>query len=106
MQRLTRMMPISDEVKSHAIDIVRSTRPEGGKIAKQYLDYGASPRASIGIILAAKARALINGRNYVSKEDVEKIAMPVLRHRLILNFEAERNGIKPDDVVAQIIKGL
>lgn len=104
VQKLTRMMPISNEVKTHALEIVRLTRPEEGKKAKEYLDYGASPRALIGLILAAKAIALINGRNYVSKEDVEKVAYPVLRHRLILNFESERKGIKTDDVISEILK--
>jgi len=104
VQKLTRMMPIANEVKSYALRIVSSTRPEENKAAKEYLDYGASPRASIGIILAAKARALINGRNYVSKEDIEKVAYPVLRHRLILNFESERKGIKTDDVIAELLK--
>ncbi|MBM3309792.1 MAG: MoxR family ATPase [Candidatus Altiarchaeales archaeon] len=104
VQKLTRMMPISSEVKSYALDIVSSTRPEENKAAREYLDYGASPRASIGVILAAKARALINGRNYVSKEDVEKVAYPVLRHRLILNFESERKGIKTDDVIRELLK--
>lgn len=104
IQKLTRMMPVSDDIKKRALNIVRLTRPEEeGKVSK-YLDYGASPRASIGIILAAKARALINGRNYVSSEDVDTVARPVLRHRLILNFESEREGIKTDDVITQVLK--
>jgi len=104
IQKLTRMMPISKDVKAYAINIARATRPEEGATAGKFLDYGASPRASIGLILAAKARALIKGRNYVSKEDVEKMAFPVLRHRLILNFESERKGVKTDDVIAEVIK--
>lgn len=104
IQKLTRMMPISDDIKKRALNIVRLTRPEEKGNVSKYLDYGASPRASIGIILAAKARALINGRNYVSSEDVDTVARPVLRHRLILNFESEREGIKTDDVITQVLK--
>lgn len=104
IQKLTRMMPVSDDVKKHALRIVRLTRPEDGGKAAKYLDYGASPRASIGLILAGKARALINGRNYVSSEDVDKVAYPVLRHRLILNFESEREGVKTDDVIAKLLE--
>jgi len=105
IQKLTKNIPISNEIRHHALRIVAGTRPsKENKIAKQYLDYGASPRASIGIVLASKARALINGRNYVSKDDIETIALPVLRHRLILNFESEREGITADDVITSIIK--
>ncbi|MFH1125519.1 MAG: MoxR family ATPase [Candidatus Altiarchaeota archaeon] len=104
VQKLTRMMPVSNEVKEYAVNIARSTRPEESKKAKSFLEYGASPRASIGLILAAKARALINGRNYVSKEDIAKVAYPVLRHRLILNFESERKGVVVDDVITEILK--
>ena len=104
VQRLTRMMPVSNDVKDYVLRIVGATRPEESKMAKEFLDYGASPRASLGLILAGKARALINGRNYVSKEDVERVARPVLRHRLILNFESERKGVKTDDVISKILK--
>ncbi|MBR9703309.1 AAA family ATPase, partial [Candidatus Woesearchaeota archaeon] len=68
------------------------------------IEYGASPRASLGIIMAAKAKALIDGRKYVSIKDVEQMAYPVLRHRLILSFKAEREGMNPDQVVAEVIK--
>jgi len=106
LQELTRRIPISKENKRYAIDIVSATRPEfpENEIAKEYLDYGASPRASIGLVVAAKARALINGREYVTKEDIEKMSYPVLRHRIILNFESERKGVDPDRVIEKIIK--
>ena len=103
IQELTRKVPISNEVKRYALNIVTKTRPLHDGIAKKYLDYGASPRAAIGLVLAAKAHALINGRNFVSKEDIKEIAFPVLRHRLILNFESERKGITPDQVIKEII---
>ncbi len=104
IQELTRKIPIANEVKEYALDIVTKTRPITDGTAKKYLDYGASPRATIGLVLAAKARALINGRNYVSKEDIREMAYPVLRHRLILNFESERKGITTDDVIGEILK--
>ncbi|MBI2142660.1 MoxR family ATPase [Candidatus Woesearchaeota archaeon] len=68
------------------------------------IQYGASPRATIGLILAAKARALINGRNHVATEDIVKMAYPILRHRIILNFEAERKGMTTDDAITQLME--
>lgn len=98
LQKLTRQMPISKEIKDYALRIVTKTRE------MEDIEYGASPRASIALVLAAKARALIKGRNYVSKEDVEVMAYPVLRHRIILTFDAERRGITQDEVIKRIIK--
>ncbi|PKP54533.1 MAG: AAA family ATPase [Candidatus Altiarchaeales archaeon HGW-Altiarchaeales-3] len=106
LQSLTRKVPIANDIKKYALKIVIATRPMNNGIAKQYLEYGASPRASIGIILAAKARALINGRNYVAREDIDKMAYPVLRHRIILNFESERKGISADRIIREIIAGV
>jgi len=106
LQSLTRKMPISNELKNYTLKIVRATRPDGSNIAKKYLEYGASPRASIGLILAAKACALVNGRNYVSKEDIEKMAYPVIRHRIILNFESERKGVSADKIIGEIIASV
>jgi len=99
LQNLTRQVPIADDIKKRALEIVAKTRT-----AKDLIEYGASPRASIGIILAAKAKALINGRKYVSAKDIEEMAYPVLRHRLILNFKAERDGKTPDDVIRELLK--
>jgi len=104
IQELIRKMPIAAVIRKYALTIVTKTRPVNEGIAKEFLDYGASPRASIGIVLAAKARALIKGRDYVSKEDVERMAYPILRHRLILNFESERKGVSADDVIKKIVK--
>lgn len=106
IQELTKKMPISDDMRKYALKIVNRTRPHENGVAKKYLDYGASPRAAIGLVLAAKAKALINGRNFVSEEDVTTMAPAVLRHRLILNFESERKGVTPDHVIAEIIKGI
>lgn len=99
LQHLTRDVPIADDLKKHAIEIVMTTRKWG-----EHLEYGASPRASIGLILASKARALISGRNYVSNEDIHFMAYPILRHRILLTFESERKGITPDQVIGDIIK--
>jgi len=93
LQHLTREVPISEELKAHAINIVTATRKW------ENLEYGASPRASIALTLTAKARALIHGRNYVSKEDIHAMACPILRHRIILSFEAERTGVTQDQVI-------
>ncbi len=99
LQNLTRQVPIADDIKKRALEVVTKTRTE-----KDLIEYGASPRASIGLILAAKAKALVNGRKYVSAKDIEKMAYPVLRHRIILNFKAEREGKTPDDVIREIMK--
>ncbi len=99
LQTLVRDVPISDEMKKRAINIVIQTRKDA-----EFIEFGASPRASIGLILAAKARALINGRNFVSEEDVVNMAYPVLKHRIILNFESQRKGVTLEHVIDGIIK--
>ncbi len=97
LQKLTKDVPIAEDLKDRTIRLVIRTR-DGGAI-----EYGASPRASIAIILAAKARALIHGRNYVAEEDVIAMSYPVLRHRIILSFEAERSGVTPDDAIEDLL---
>ncbi|MDV0444513.1 hypothetical protein MmiAt1_00390 [Methanimicrococcus sp. At1] len=97
LQKLTRDIPISEELKQRTIKLIMRTR-DGGAI-----EYGASPRASIAVILASKARALVHGRNYVSEEDVIAMSYPVLRHRIILSFEAERSGVMPDDAIEDLL---
>ncbi|MFB6294987.1 MAG: AAA family ATPase, partial [Candidatus Nanohaloarchaea archaeon] len=67
------------------------------------LSYGASPRGSLNLVLAAKAHALVEGRTHVSNEDVDAMANPVLRHRIGLSFQAEREGLEPDDVIDRIV---
>ncbi len=101
LQKLTRDVPIADDIKNRAIKIVISTR-----IKSEFIEYGASPRASIGLILAAKARALLQGRNYVSADDIDAMAYPVLRHRIILTFEAERRGISTDQVIKSLLEKI
>ena len=73
-------------------------------MSKQFLRYGASPRGLQAVILASKIRALLEGRYAVSIDDIRAVAPPALRHRLIMNFEGEAEGIKPDAIVAEILK--
>jgi MoxR-like ATPase len=97
IQSLVRELPIADDVRDRAIRLVRATREA------ETVDFGASPRASMGLVLTAKARAFLRGRNHVSWEDVEAMAAPVLRHRIILDFRAEREGLSTDDVIAGLV---
>jgi MoxR-like ATPase len=99
LQNLTKQVPIADDIKKRAVQIVNKTRT-----SKELIEYGASPRASIGLILAAKAKALISGRKFVSEKDIDDMAYPVLRHRIVLSFKAEREGKTPDDVIKELLK--
>lgn len=99
LQQLVKQVPIANDLKAKVIKIVTRTRK-----MPDVIEFGASPRASIGLILAAKARALMRGKNNVSSEDLEELAYPVMRHRIILNFEAERKGMTTDDAIAEAIK--
>ena len=98
LQELVRQVPIAEDIKRKAVSIVTATR-----MNKTLIQYGASPRASIGLILAAKARAIVDGRKFVSIKDIREMAYPVLRHRIVVNFEAEREGKTPDDIIKAII---
>jgi len=97
IQSLVREVPLADDVRDRAIQLVRATREA------ETVDFGASPRASMGLVLTAKARAFLRGRNHVSWEDVEAMAPPVLRHRILLDFRAEREGLTTDDVIADLV---
>ena len=96
------------KVKQYIIDVVFATREPAayGLDAGQYIDYGASPRASIYLALAAKAHAFIQGRGYVTPHDVKTIGYDVLRHRVVTNYEAEADGVQPEDVIKQIFDHL
>ena len=98
LQNLARRVPIATDLKNKIVKLVAITRTQ-----KNLLEYGASPRASIGLVLAAKAHALLKGRAHVASEDIVKMAYPVLRHRIILNFDAERKGMTTDDVVTELL---
>ncbi|WP_336022545.1 AAA family ATPase [Halobellus salinisoli] len=96
-QQLTRQVPIADDVRDDVIDLVRSTR------TAENVEFGASPRASMGLVLAAKARAFLDGRSHVASADVEAMANPVLRHRIVVDFRAEREDVTPDDIVSELL---
>ena len=101
LQSYLKQIPCSKDIKERAVKIVTATRK-----GKTLIEYGASPRASINMIIASKARALIQGRNHVTNEDLNAVAIPILRHRIILNFEAERRGISTDDAIKEILKQI
>ncbi len=98
LQALTRQVPVSSDLKQFAVKLIAETR-----MRKEIIEYGASPRASTGLVLASKARALISGRNHVSIDDIRAMAYPVLRHRILLNFEAERKGLTPDGAIKMLL---
>ena len=98
LQNLTRQVPIANDIKQRAVKIILATRQN-----KEIIQNAASPRASKGLNSGSKARALIQGRNHVSNEDLNALAYPVLRHRIILNFEAERKGMSRDDSIKLIL---
>src|SRR5262245_17574945 len=107
MSRLARLIPITDEVRRYGINIVLATHPENelaAPMARKYVRYGSSPRGAQAMILAAKIRALLDGRYHVAKEDLREVAYGALRHRLILNFEGQAEGIQSDQVIADILK--
>jgi MoxR-like ATPase len=105
-QQLVRMVPIGDSVARYAIDLVRMTRssdPTSPEFVKKYINYGASVRAAQFLVLAAKARALMKGRYHVSYEDIRALYAPILRHRVLLNFHAESDRLKQDDLLKQVL---
>lgn len=108
LQELVREVPISDELISYVSQIIRATRPDTTSSAyvKEWVNWGAGPRAGQAMILTAKARALLDGRLAVTLEDLNRVAYPVLRHRIIVNFKAEAEGITSDKVTTQLLKEI
>jgi len=105
-QRLVRKMPVAEEVMRYAVQLARTSRPSGENppdYVKQYVNYGASLRASQFLILGAKARALVHGRYNVSLEDIQTLAYPVFRHRILTNFHAESEGIRSEDIIKRLL---
>jgi MoxR-like ATPase len=108
LQQVVRRVPVSDKVFHFAKRITRMSRPgtpEASDFVSKWLTWGAGPRASMNLILAAKAHALLRGSNHVAGDDVVAVAMPILRHRLIVNFAAQSEGITVDEVIRQLIRG-
>jgi MoxR-like ATPase len=105
-QKLVRMVPIAESVAHYAVRLVRATRQNGEApdIIKKYVNYGASVRAAQFIVLASKARALARRRFHVSYEDITALAVPVLRHRILLNFHAESDRISSDEILRRLIE--
>ena len=105
LQEIVRKIPIADHVIRYAMQFTRLTRQEKGTVPdfiKEYVSWGAGPRASQYLVLGAKAHAVLHGRHFATTEDILRVAAPVLRHRIITNFNAEADGIKPDDIVAHL----
>ena len=105
MQDIVRKVPVAPYVIRYAMKFTRSTRKDKGQVpdfVKEYVTWGAGPRATQFLILAAKARAVLHGRYYVSCEDVRAVAPAVLRHRIVTNFNAEAEGVKPDEIIQRL----
>ena len=109
LQQIVRRMPVAEHVYLYAEKLVRVTRPrtsEALEFCKKWLTWGAGPRAGLNLILAAKARAMLNGQFYVSCDDVAAVAVPILRHRLMPNFAAQSEGVTPDDITRRILEAV
>ncbi len=105
-QNLIRMTPVAESVARYAVDLVRATRPtssDAPDFIKKYVNFGASVRAVQFLVLASKARALMNGRFHVSYDDLRALAAPVLRHRVLLNFHAESDRVTTDEIVRRLL---
>jgi MoxR-like ATPase len=108
-QKLVRQVPVASHVKDYAVRLILATHPQtatAAAITNQFLRFGSSPRGAQCLILGAKVRALTQGRFNVSFDDILSVVTPALRHRLILNFEAEAEGITTDHILAQILKEI
>ena len=108
IQEMIRMVPVADHVARFALNIVRATRIRSGNeglpaIVRDYLSWGAGPRASQFLVLAAKAKAILEGSSHVMPDHVRAVALPVLRHRIITNFNAEADGVSSDDIINELL---
>jgi len=106
LQEIVRKVPASEYVVDYAVNLVTATRtssPRAPEFIKRWVSWGASPRGSQNLILGGKARAILNGRFNVSVEDIKALSHPVLRHRIILNFNAEAEGVRTDEVIDKLL---
>jgi MoxR-like ATPase len=107
-QQLVRMTPVAESVARYAVDLVRASRPNGNgdspDFIKKYVNFGASVRAVQFLVLAGKARALMHGRFHVSYEDIRALAIPIMRHRVLLNFHAESDRLSADDILRKLLE--
>jgi MoxR-like ATPase len=109
LSELARQIPIAGEVRRYGIAIVMATHPENelaAPMTKQYVRYGSSPRGAQAIILAAKLRAILDGRYHVARDDIRAVAPAALRHRLILNFEGQAENVQTDQVVQNVLQNV
>jgi MoxR-like ATPase len=105
-QELVRTVPVDSHVLKYAIRLVRATRDDSIPQVQQYVSWGAGPRAGQNLILGAKVRAVMNGRPIPSLEDIREIAHPVLRHRIVTNFNADADGVSTDDIIDMLLEGV
>ena len=108
-QSTVRLVPLPEHVRDFVLDLVRSARPKDPASAawvKDMIDWGPGPRACQQIVLAAKARAVMYGRFHVTRDDVQALAYPVLRHRIVPTFNAEAEGVSVDDLIARLLKEI
>lgn len=106
LQKIVRRVPVADHVVRYAMKLVRLTRSNKNDVPqfiRDYVSWGAGPRASQYLVLGAKARAVLNGRFHAGIDDIRAVAFPVLRHRIVTNFNAEAEGIKPDAIIRRLI---
>ncbi len=108
LRTLVRQVPVARPVQDFAIRLLEAThpRPESPPTTRKYVRYGASPRGAQALLLGAKIRALLDGRFAASADDVRRVALPTLRHRLILNFEGQADGVDPDTIIDGILANL
>jgi MoxR-like ATPase len=109
MQQLARQVPIASHVTEHAVRLLKATHPddpESPDAVRQFVRYGASPRGMQAMILAGKIHALLAGRYNVAYDDLHAVARPALRHRLILNFEAQAEGVEPDAIIESVLESV
>jgi MoxR-like ATPase len=108
-QALVRQVPIADDVRRKAVNMVRATRPLESiapEFVKRYVRYGASVRATQFICLAAKARALMSGRYHVTEDDLRALALPVMRHRVLTNYQAESDSVTTDQILKEVVASM
>ncbi len=106
LQEIVLKVPVSDDVVKYAVELVRKTRPNSAAAPDyitEFLNWGAGPRAGQSLILGGKAKALLDGRLTVAREDIDALLYPVLRHRILTNFQAEAEGISTDDIIDRLL---
>jgi MoxR-like ATPase len=109
MGRILREVPIEDSVRNHLVRVVRATHPDDAHApasVKRFVRHGASPRGAQTMLAAARARALLEGRFHVAREDIDAVAIPALRHRIILSFEGEAEGVAMDQLISEVVAAV